>query len=148
MRIRGPALGLLCLICLVDTSAQTNSKVVVVVNERSHIESLSSLELRKIYLGHSVWRDGKRVRALRNATDPQLEQIFLQSALSMSERAYERYVLSMALRSGVPRPTVFDDPAKLERALTQDPNAISYMWEIDARRAPSLRILKVVWQQQ
>ena len=145
MKIGGPLLGLMCLLCLVSADAQTEGRVVIVVNQRSHIASLSSLELRKVYLGHSVWKDGKRVRALRNASDPLLKQIFLQSALSMSERAYERYVLAMALRSGVPRPTVVEERARLEEILAQDINAISYMWEADARHA-SLRVLKVVWQ--
>jgi len=122
-------------------------QVVLVVGEDSSIEDISSLELRKAFFGITVRQNNQILRPLRNSSDAQLNEIFLQSVVAMSERAYERRLFSLALKYGRPRPEEFTDHDDLVRALHEQPNSISYMWRSDAERSALIRIIKLLWQE-
>jgi len=122
-------------------------QVVLVVGEDSPIEDISPLELRKAFFGITVRQNNQILRPLRNSSDAQLNRIFLQSVVAMSERSYERRLFSLALKSGRPRPEEFTDHDDLVRALHEQPNSISYMWRIDAERSARIRIIKLLWQE-
>jgi len=53
-------------------------EVVLVAHRDSPIESISSLDLRKVYLGIVVEVAGKGIRAVRRRDDNRINQIFLQ----------------------------------------------------------------------
>ena len=127
--------------------AYGEEQVVLVASAESPIDNLSSLELRKAYLGISVRRDGDSIRALRNMTDPQLNRIFLQSVMATSQPVYERRLLSLALKYGRPRPAEYDNHAAILRALTEHPYSITYMWKTDADQSPNLKVIKVLWRE-
>jgi len=134
---------------LVFCSAPTRGaeQVVLVVGEDTQIEDISSLELRKAFFGITVRQNNRILRPLRNSSDAQLNEIFLQSVVAMSERSYERRLFSLALKYGRPRPEEFTDHDDLVRALHEQPNSISYMWRSDAERSARIRIIKLLWQE-
>ncbi len=121
--------------------------VVLVTGENSPIENLSSLELRKAYFGIVVRYDNQIIRPFRNSSDSQLNRIFLQSVVAMSERSYERRLFSLTLKSGRPRPEEFTDQDVLVRALRDHPHSISYMWRSDAERSTGIKVIKLLWQE-
>ena len=122
-------------------------QVVLVAGENSPIENLSPLELRKAYFGIVVRYDNQIIRPFRNLSDSQLNRIFLQSVVAMSERLYVRRLFSLTLRSGRPRPKEFTDQDDLVRALRDCPYCISYMWRSDAERLMGIRVIKLLWQE-
>jgi hypothetical protein len=65
----------------------------------------------------------------------------------MSERSYERRLLSLTLKSGRPRPEEFTDQDELVRALRKYPYSISYMWRSDAERSIGIKVIKLLWQE-
>jgi len=128
-------------------AALAESAVVLVTSSDGPIQEMSSLEVRKAYMGVAVTVDGTTVRAVRRADDERLNQIFLQSVIAMSERSYERRLLSLVLRSGVPRPAEVGDLEELSELLERIPSAVSYMWRRDAEGDPGVRIIRILWQE-
>jgi hypothetical protein len=127
-------------------SAQDQPReVVLVVSRDSPVTSISSLELRKLYLGLPVTLGGVLARPLRNASDDQLEEIFYQSAMAMSRGAYERQLLSLTLRFGRLNPEIVHSTRQVKEVLYQDVSAISYMWHSDIGEEDELRIVKLLW---
>lgn len=122
-------------------------EVVLVVAEDSPIRSVSSLQLRKLYLGLPTRLSGILARPLRNTSDESLQDIFLQSAMAMSERAYERQLLNLTLRVGNIRPETVEAVDSLKRILQEDSSALSYMWQSDLQEGDGLRVVKVLWQE-
>ena len=122
--------------------------MVLVASQASAIESLSMLEIRKAYLAVPVEYQGSPVRALRQGGDESLNRIFLQSVVGMSQKSYQRRLLSMALKFGNPRPVVQPDLDTLVSALTGSPTAIAYMWRRDAQSRTEVKIIKVLWRDQ
>jgi len=139
------------LACLVMSSAlgarAEDREVVLVVAEDSPISAVSSLQLRKLYLGLPTRLSGIQARPLRNTSDDTLQDIFLQSAMAMSERAYERQLLNLTLRVGNIRPETVPAVDSLKRILQEDNSALTYMWQSDLHEGDGLRVVKVLWQE-
>ena len=96
--------------------AAANREVVLVVSSTSPLHNLDSLEIRKIYLGFTVKRDGKIIKGLRNTKDENLNGIFLQTVVAMSEKSYTRRLLFLPLRKGIPLPAEYDKIEDLFKA--------------------------------
>ena len=122
-------------------------QVVLVTSATSPLHDVDSLELRKIYLGFPVKRDGHTVSGLRNSGDEDLNRIFLQAVVAMSEKSYLRRLLSLPLRQGIPRPSEYDSLEHLLDALSSDPYSVTYMWKEAAARSADVKTLRVLWQQ-
>jgi len=127
--------------------AVAGHQAVLVTSSTSPIQDIDSLELRKLFLGFNVTRDGKFVKGLRNTEDDDLNSIFLQSVVAMSEKSYMRRLLSLPLRQGIPRPSEYDEPEHLLNALSRNPYSVTYMWKHAADRSTDVKTLNVLWQQ-
>ena len=128
MRVRVLQLLTLVALTFVAQISRADVAVVLVTGNDSPIQNISSLDIRKAYLGISVTIDGNTIRALRRRDDDRLNQIFLQSVIAMSERSYERRLLSLMLKFGTPRPAEVDDSDELLESLVEIPSSIAYMW--------------------
>jgi len=139
---------LLMISTLVFTAAMSHADdaVVLVTDKDSTIESISSLDIRKAYFGISVTNNGNIIRALRRRDDERLNQIFLQSVIAMSQRSYERRLLSLVLKFGTPRPEEADDRNELLELLARNPSSVAYMWKSEADANPNVKIIRVLWQ--
>jgi hypothetical protein len=136
-------LGVLSLTARVSAA---DDAVVLVTNSNSSIENLSSLEIRKAYLGIAVTIDGAIVRPIRRGEDERLNQIFLQSVMAMSHRSYERRLLSLVLKFGTPRPAEAND-RELFELLAKYTNSVTYMWRSEADSDPRVKTIEVLWQE-
>jgi len=147
VRVRISQLLILTALTFVAQTSLADVAVVLVTYKDSPIQSISSLDIRKAYLGISVTIDGNTIRALRRRDDERLNQIFLQSVIAMSERSYERRLVSLMLKFGTPRPAVVDDSDELLESLVTIPSSIAYMWKNEAELDPRVRIIGVLWQE-
>jgi hypothetical protein len=147
VRKLGVQLSLVMAMMLSVTASWASDALVLVTSSDSPIGDISSLDIRKTYLGISVTIAGSTVRPVRQQNDSRLNLIFLQSVIAMSQRSYERRLLSMMLKYGTPRPTEVDDREALIEMLERNPHAIGYMWESDARSDSRVRKVKVLWKE-
>jgi hypothetical protein len=119
--------------------------VVLVVRADSVVTDLDSLAVRKLFLGFPVFVNGAPLHAVRNRSDDELEEIFLQQIVAMSESAYDRQVLVGLNRQGSIRPAEATTPERVLQALYADPNAVSYMRLGDVAHNQRVRVIRVLW---
>ena len=132
--------------CLVAEAANSVESVVLVTAETCPVESITTLDLRKAYLGVAVSVDGQRVRPILMRGDDRLEQVFYQSVVAMSKKSYERRRISLALKYGTPRLAEIEEVSAVSRALRSDECAITYLWRRDAETIPGIKTIKLLWQ--
>ncbi|HZF16700.1 MAG TPA: hypothetical protein VE046_12215 [Steroidobacteraceae bacterium] len=135
---------LLALVLAAPASAGTR-QVVLVVSADGPIAKLDPIEIRKIFLGLPVIRFSHPLHPILNGSDEQLEQVFLQDIVAMSQSAYDRHVLGLVLRQGKPRPLELDSREAVLSALYRDRYAVSYMWSSDVAGNSRVRVLRVLW---
>jgi len=107
---------------------------------------LTPNQLRRVFLGISVSVNDQDIRALRNTSDPVLNEVFLQKVVYMTERRYKRQLVSQTFRTGQMRPPQFGVQSELVQALKSTPASISVMWERDVKKDPGLHTIQVLWK--
>ncbi len=147
VRLRVQQLLFFVIIVMSGEAAMAESAVVLVTSRDSPITEMSSLDIRKAYMGISVIVNERSVHAVRRRDDDRLNKIFLQSVIAMSQRSYERRLLSLVLKFGTPRPAEARNREELAELLQRDLASITYMWKSDAEADPSVRIIGILWQE-
>jgi hypothetical protein len=147
VRVRVVQFLLISALVLTAATSRADVAVVLVADKDSPIESISSLDIRKVYFGISVTIGGNIVRGLRRRDDERLNQIFLQSVIAMSERSYERRLLSLVLKFGTPRPAEVDSRDELLELLQNHSSSVAYMWKSEAESDSRVKIIRVLWQE-
>jgi hypothetical protein len=133
--------------CGLASAAPADDTVVLIVSADSAITHLDSLAVRKLFLGFSVAFDGHALRGLRNVSDKRLGSVFLQNIVSMSETAYERRLLTLALQQGQLRPLEFFKSSELLAVVAADRNAVSYALLSEVEGNKNIRVLRVIWHE-
>ena len=136
--------GLLQLLQAADAADRV---VVLVTSSDCEMETITALDIRMVYLGLGVSYEGHNVRAFRLNNDENLNQVFFQSVVAMSEKTYERRLLQLLLKYGRPRPRAVESPAELAAAMMEVPCNIAYMWQADAEEYAGIKAIKVLWQE-
>jgi hypothetical protein len=134
----------LAIVSMADAADRT---VVLVTSSDCAMDTISALDVRKVYLGIGVSYEGKSIRAFRIKGDDHLNQIFFQSVVVMSEKTYERRLLRLLLKYGQPRPREFDSAADVAAAIIENPCSIAYMWQSDAEASAGVKAIKNLWQE-
>ena len=137
---------IVCIACLVAGAARSGESVVLVTAETCPLQGISTLDIRKAYLGVVVRVEGHQVRPILMRGDDRLEQVFCQSVVAMSKKSYERRRLSLALKYGTPRLAEFHKVSDVSLALQSDECAITYLWKRDAETIPGIKTIKLLWQ--
>lgn len=134
------------LVGLLALSASASPRtLVLVVRADSKVVDLDSLAVRKLFLGLPVLVNGSPLHPVRNRSDADLDPIFLQQIVAMSQSAYERQTLIGVNRQGWLRPTEATSVAEVLKDLYADPNAVSFMWKSDVDHNPRIRVIRVLW---
>jgi hypothetical protein len=136
----------LCLVSINGTTQTSQRRLLLVCGMESTTPSLSHKEVRKLFLGVPTVVDGVRLRALRNASDPLITEVFLQKIIFMSKGTYERQLVSRVFRLGGERPPVHTDLPKLIDELRQSPEALTYMWADQLAHADGVKSIGVLWE--
>lgn len=136
-------------VCLVTNpgAAQTGpAQLLLVCGAESAIPALTHAEVRKLFLGAHVEKNGVHLIPLRNASDSRGTEVFLQKIIFMSERKYERQLASRVFRLGGVRPKVFESFPELVGSLRLTPGSVTYMWSTQLEQAPGLKTLGILWE--
>ncbi len=141
------ALFSLLLICFCGVlHAEARRLVLVTATPELRQVQLSRKEIRKLYLGRAIVKDGRRLVPLINTSDALGYQIFLQKIMLMSAHSYERFLLSKVFRSGGARPERFTSPPALIQSLRAQPGTITYMWARGDLDEDHLLTLQELWR--
>ena len=134
-------------VVLLPLDAAIAERVVVLVTGAScPAEEITSLDVRKAYLGIWVSVDGHRLTPIQLVGDELLSSIFYQSIVSMSRKSYERRALSLTLKYGTPRAEKVESVADAAEVIARHDCGIAYLWKDDADRLPTLKTLRTLWQ--
>jgi len=143
--MRRALLTLLLLCSLLGPILAGQQTVVLVVRADSSVTDLDSIAVRKLFLGLPVLISGKPLHPVRNRADQQLDEIFLQQIVAMSQSAYDRQVLIGLNRQGWIRPAEVTAQTRALQTLYDDPNAVTFMWLRDVAQDPRVRVIRVLW---
>lgn len=137
------------LLLLVNSSFGRDSarrQLVLVAAGRATIPAMSHGDVRRAYLGLRDSSGSQRSVPLGNRSDPLLYEVFLQKVIFMSARNYERQILSHVYQSGNQRLVMYENKDDVVKHLSNDSDAISYMWASDIKIDSGLRIVQVIWE--
>jgi hypothetical protein len=147
MRLRSIFVLIASVLATSQHANAADSVVLLVTSIECQMTTISSLDVRKAYLGVRVVYENSPIRAIRLTSDDRLNQIFLQAVVAMSEETYERRLVSQLLKFGRPRPPEFDSIEDLVVALSDTPCSVAYMWNTDFDTQTGLKALKTIWEQ-
>ena len=88
---------------------------------------------------------GSRLRPVLNDSDAEINELFLQNIVSMSDSTYDPYMLRLSLLRGRTQPMVYRNEAALIGAVDADPTVAGYAWAKDVAHGPRVKVLRVVW---
>lgn len=135
------------MLALLHQAHAADRVVVLATSTKCEMETISALDIRKAYLGIGVSYGENSIRAFRLNNDAQLNQVFFQSVVVMSEKTYERRILLLLLKFGRPRPQAFESAADAAAAISQLPCGIVYMWQSDVEEQAGMKAIKILWQE-
>ena len=119
--------------------------LVLVTKADSSVTDLDSITVRKLFLGLPVLINGSPLHPLRNRSDAELDPIFLQDIVAMSQSAYDRQILNGVNKQGWLRPVEVGTTLRLLDTLYADPYAVTFMWLHEVARNPRVRVIRVLW---
>jgi len=122
-------------------SAESGGGLVIVTSNKSKVTSLNRKELRRVYLGLTVVKNEFKVRPIRNLSNDDLHEAFLQNVMFMSSRTYERQLNIRTIRKGIKPPVEYMTSNNVVKALLGKEESIAYMWKSEADNNPNIRIL-------
>lgn len=143
---RGLQILVLTLLLAGAPAAYAEHALVLITSVDSPLQSVSSIELRKLYLGFIVNAEtGEQIQPVTNDSDSRAKEIFVQNVVGMSARSYDRRLLTLTLRTGRHRPEVFRDTTALLDRIADDAYSIAFVWEEDVAGREDIRTLRVLW---
>ena len=133
-------------LCAGRAAASGNDAVVLATAEPDAQPALTSVQVRKLFLGFTVLHGGHVLRPVRNRSDELLDKIFLQHVMTMSAEAYERRLLALTLQQGRPRPAEVHSRDELIKALLGIPHSVSFAWQSDLDGVPAIHAVRTLWR--
>lgn len=145
-RMRFSKFAIISLLLFLSTSAFAQTKrLVLVTGNQSTIPELTLNQVRRIYLGHAL--RGTAITPLSNQSDDLLFEVFLQKVIFLSERDYEKRLITRTFQTGDRRPSIHLKERDLLQSLERQSGSVTFMWEETASRHPQLRVVKVLWSE-
>lgn len=127
--------------------AAAERTLVLIVAADSPVEHLDPIEVRKLFLGLPVIRNEAPLRPVCNVADEQIQEVFLQYVVAMSQAAYDRRILTLVNSQGRPRPLELRSQDAVVATLYADRRAVSYAWLADVAGNARIRVLRVLWKE-
>jgi len=124
-----------------------SKELVLVSSITVNYQPLSLFEVRKIFLGYPIKRENTPLIAIRNKSDEESYQIFLQKVIHLSARNYERRLMSKTFRTGTPTVLAVDSLLALKYKLLNNEFNVSVMWLEDVELDSKLKVLQTLWKE-
>ncbi len=121
-------------------------ELVLVCRSQESINVFSKTELRRLFLGFPVKKNNTLVNALRNTSENDVYQVFLQNVMFMSKRNYERRLLSLNFTRGNKVIPDYEDTLLLIKNIKKNSNNVSYVWRDNLDESQGLTVIQVLWE--
>lgn len=122
------------------------TKTLVLVSSIDNpVKPLKPAVFRKLFLNEPVIINNKKIRPILNTSDKLLYEIFLQKVVYMSQRHYERTLISKAFRTGRPRSPRFSNIKELLNELKSTPGSVSFMWLNSIEKEKNIYVIQTLW---
>ena len=136
----------LSMLLVVANSARAN-ELVLIGTTAGPWQPLSAFELRKMYMGLPVSRDGTPLTPLRNSQSQEITQLFHNVIVGMHANAYKRKLLRNQMNYAIVPPHVEPDFEKLSAILRSNPYAVSFTWRSTlGQKSQDIKVLQVIWR--
>ncbi len=120
-------------------------KLVLVAGAQSQLFEINNREVKLLFMGLPIIKQDERLEPLLNASNEVLYEVFLQKIIYMSAKNYERRLLTKMFRFGGRRPVKYFNLDELLKNLKLSPRAVSFMWEVEARKLVNVKIVRELW---
>ncbi len=117
---------------------------VVIVNKANPADSISSADLRKMFVGEkTTWTNGAKVLAITPGPDRPEFALTIEKATGMSGPEFKRYFIQLSFMGKIvpPLPRTLDTTAAIARFVGTSLGAVSCVPAADV--GPGVKILKV-----
>jgi hypothetical protein len=142
-RLLAPAVVICCLVAGRTSALGFADEYVVIVSKANPANSISSTDLRKMFLGEkTTWTNGVKVMAITPGTDRPEFPLAIEKATGMSGPDFKRYFIQLNFSGkSVPLPRTLDTTAAIARFVGTSLGAVSCVPAADV--GPGVKILKV-----
>jgi hypothetical protein len=137
------AVSICCLVAGIKPSLGFADDYVVIVSKANPADSISSANLRKMFLGEkTTWANGTKVMAITPGPDRPEFALTVKKATGMSGPDFKRYFIQLSFSGkSVPAPRTLDTTAAIARFVSTSPGAISCVPHADV--GAGVKTLKV-----
>lgn len=119
--------------------------VVLVSSAKQPLQAFTRKELRLLYLGYAVIKNEQQYEPIINATQKQIYKGFLQKVMFMSEKNYERQLITRVFRRGGEQPGKFSSHNELIANLKMKPNRITFVRLNFAMQDDDIQVVQQLW---
>jgi len=137
------ALGLLCLsaVPLSPVDAQQGTALAVITSAATPLDSMSSSELRRVFLGRTVEKSGVKLIPLNHAIKSSARTLFDRIVLKMSADEVGRHWVAERIRGTRSAPKSVSSVSLLLKVVSKVKGVISY---VPSDKVPAgLKVLKI-----
>lgn len=145
--IRYTQLKLLLLLWLMmNCCVAAQPELVFVAARGSDVDSVSILDIRRLYLGMPAAHNTHIQKVLLNRSNDTAHREFLKDILHLTEAAYQRKITKKIFRRGKGYIDSFDRQSDLVAFLLKNKNTISYMNKADVANNRDLKVIQLIWE--
>ena len=134
---------ILCLYC--NSANSTDSSGVLVASEKSGINKISIIEVRKLFLGLPASKVSSIQHPIINNTDNETYQSFLNKIMRMTEKSYNRKLIKRVFRQGSEKIMVVSSKESLIQYLRDNPNDVTFMSEGNLKNYKGIKVIQRLW---
>ncbi len=141
-----PILSSLIFTFFLCCACTASARELVLTTSSADTPTFTHFEIRKLFLGLPVTKEARTYGAIRNSSNEDAYQIFLQKFVRLSAKNYERKLLSRKFRSGSTNVLAADTTGRLVKALQKDALRISFIWKDEIPKDSQLVIIQTLWK--
>lgn len=146
--VNSAGLQWLCFLCMIFFTtvawSQNAASVVLITHQSSRLETLSLLEIRRLYLGFSL--SNKYVsRPVINRTKEKLYEDFLKNVMHMTEDGYKRKIVRRVFRYGADYIEELHSIKEIEEHLVVYPGDVIFVASENLAEIDNAKVVARLW---
>ncbi len=119
--------------------------LLLITDKSNKIQPLSKDEMRRLFLGMPVYRNGNKLKAAINRSDEMCYQVFLQYILGMSHKRYVHTMVSSLYRNGIKTPPKFTSAEKIIDYIHEEDYSVTYIFKHNLSNFNNINVVQEIW---
>ncbi|MEK6546004.1 MAG: hypothetical protein AABZ28_05695 [Nitrospinota bacterium] len=134
-------IGLLIILLSYTNSIAEGDRIVIIANHSFPRDSLTSSQIKEIYLGKMEIIDNIRIQSLDQKDSSPIKKDFLEKFIDFSISDYKAYWIKKVFKKGRIPPTIKDSSEEIIKAIKEEKSYIGYVWEGEIKNIKDVKIL-------